>query len=82
MYLCKAIRKESKTYLLNSLSITTRERANTYYWDCTMKAQISPYICVACGEPRDVWRRSAPLSLKNNIDTLAVVPDTDLGLKL
>jgi len=67
-FLCSfalAIRKECKDILLNRLSIHHHEkRANTYYWDCPNKAQISPYICVACGEPRVVWRMSAPLSLK------------------
>ncbi len=59
-----AIRKECKDILLNRLSIHHHEKgANTYYWDCPNKAQISPYICVACGEPRVVWRKSAPLVL-------------------
>ena len=62
MYFSLAIRKECKDILLNRLSIHHHEkRANINYWDCPYKAQKFPYIDVACGEPRVVWRRSAPL---------------------
>ena len=63
-----AFRKECKDILLNNLSIATENnRANINYWDCPYKAQKFPYIDVACGEPRGVWRMSAPISWKRLI---------------
>lgn len=57
-----AIHKECKDILLNRLSIHHREKEQTHIiGTAPTRAQISPYICVACGEPRVVWRMSAPL---------------------
>ena len=61
-----AIRKERKDILLINLTITTWvKRANLQYWDCNPKGGASPYLQIACNEPRDVWRMSAPLVLIN-----------------
>ena len=56
--------KSAKDILLNNLSIATREeRANIHYLGCPSKGADFPYMYVACGEPRGVWRKSAPLYL-------------------
>ena len=65
--LATAIRKERTTYCSIDSQSPPRERANINYWDCPYKAQKFPYIDVACGEPRVVWRRSAPLLWKRSI---------------
>ena len=57
-----AFRKECKDILLNRLSITTWENEQTPFIGTVPPTGAAfPYLGVACGEPRAVWRKSAPL---------------------
>jgi len=61
-----AIRKECKDILLNGLSITTREkRAIQLKLGLPHYGRRLPISVVVCGEPRDLWRMSAPLVFIN-----------------
>ena len=65
MYICNVFRKRYKTYLLDSLSFTTtRKRANAHEGAAPSGADF-PYMCMVCGEPRGVWRWSAPFLFTN-----------------
>jgi hypothetical protein len=53
--------KDDQTYLLYSLSFTTTSKKSK----CTLELprtgrRFLPYMCMVCGEPRGVWRKSAP----------------------
>jgi hypothetical protein len=54
--------KECKDILLDSHTITTVElRANLHIGTVPFTGADFPYLKVVCGEPCDVWRKSAPL---------------------
>ena len=53
---------ECKDILLDSHTITTVEiRANLHIGTVPFTGADFPYLKVVCGEPCDVWRKSAPL---------------------
>lgn len=57
-----AFRKECKVILLNTLSFTTLRKEQIINIGTVPKTGADfPYLMMACGEPREVWRRSAPL---------------------
>lgn len=61
-----AFRKERKTYCsIVSLS-PPREKEQTCNIGAAPEGADFPYLHVACGEPRDVWRMSAPLVMPIN----------------
>ena len=63
-----AIRKERKDILLNGLSITTREkRAIQLKLGLPHYGRRLPISVVVCGEPRDLWRMSAPFVVVINV---------------
>jgi len=65
VYLHPQSARSAKTYCsIDSLSPPEKKRANIHYWGCPSKGADFPYMYVACGEPRVVWRRSAPHKLK------------------
>ena len=66
-----AFRKECKTYCsIDSQSPPEKKRANIHYLGCPAKGADFPYMYVACGEPRVVWRKSAPLLWRTETITL------------
>ena len=52
--------------MLNRLSIATREKTSKTFniGTATQTGAAFPYLEVACGEPREVWRMTAPLAIK------------------
>ena len=52
--------------MLDSHTITTVEiRANLHIGTVPFTGADFPYLKVVCGEPCDVWRKSAPLEFSN-----------------
>ena len=58
------IPKRVQDILLDSLTITTWKEQTPIIGTATHTGATFPYIGVACGEPWDVWRKSAPFGLK------------------